>query len=157
MMSMLLAVLSASLLAGVVNALGTGSGFEKYLRYFCALLLTLALLAPLGELKNIDTGWEEVLPEGDSAKTEQVPEQFLRRFESETEKAVLVLLEEEFSLSKKEVGVAAMAEDREGMPVLARLELTLYTVRGAALTGMVARRLEQACGCRVVITEMIRL
>ena len=95
------------------------------------------------------------MPEGDGS-SETVPEEYLRRFETEIEGAVSNLLKEEFSLEIDEVRPIASAKDENGIPVLYHLEVRLYTLRSAALTGKIRKRLEKAVGCAVDLTEEVR-
>ena len=157
MASLLLAVISTALVTGVVTALGAGGSYEKYLRYFCALLLTLTLLSPLAGL--IDGGFDvaDLFPGVGNGMEEAVPDAFLREFELQTEQAVRQLLENEYSLAKNACMPIVSAEDVNGTPVLVRVEVRLYTVKAAALTGQIRKRLQQACGCEIVITEDVRL
>ncbi len=155
MQNILIAVLAASISAGIITALGTGGKAEKYLRYFSALLLTLAILSPLCSFFQNGFSFSELFPEGDNAHVEAVPQRFLRQFETEIEKAVSALLEDEFLLAKGDCLPIATAEDRDGMPVLLQVELRVYTLRGALLTGKIRECLEKACGCKIVITEEV--
>ena len=154
MKEFLFSLLTAVLAAGMIKALGAGTVYDKYLRYVCALLLTLGLLSPLRALMEADLA----LPEfsfGDKESTLPVPESFLRRFEYETEEAVAALLEAEFSFGKEICGVKAVAEDDGGMPRLILVKVTVRTLKGAAATGKIRKHLETACGCEVQVEEDI--
>ena len=153
MRELLLSDLATVLTSGVITSLGSGS-FQKYLRYLCALLLTLAILTPLGALLSKEHSFSDLLPtEQESA--EAVPEAFLRQFESEVEKAASRLIEDEFSLPATDFQLTATAKDVNASPSLVHLHLTLYTLKGAAQTGTLKKRLAQACGCEVTVTEEI--
>lgn len=156
MKTTLIAVLTVALTVGLLQALGNGSAFEKYLRYISALLLTLTLLSPLSQLINGDFSFEDLFIKQENTVAETVPEAYLRRFETEIENAVSSLLKEEFSLEFDQARPVASAEDAGGTPVLACLELRLYTLKGAAFTGKIRKRLEQALGCKVSIVEDVR-
>ena len=156
MKTVLLAVLAASLTVGIIQAIGTGDSFDKYLRYVCALLLTLALLSPLSALLYGELSFSALFPEGEAPPAEVVPEQYLRHFETEIETAVSRLLKEEFSLQIDACRPVASAKDEEGVPKLVHLEIRLYTLKGAALTGKIRDRLEEACGCGVTVVEDVR-
>lgn|GEM_PF-2271109 len=148
-------MLSAVLTAGIVKALGAGSAFEKYLRYVCALLLTLGLLSPLRSLLQAELPFPDFTLSGDESNEEQVPDAFLRQFEYATEEAASALLEKELSLGKDACSVRAFARDENGLPRLMRLEVTVRTLKGAAATGKIRERLEQTCGCEVQVREDI--
>lgn len=152
--NVLMTVLTAVLGAGIVKILGQGSVFDKYLRYLCALLLTLGLLSPLRLLLQTDFSLltPELLPD---AGVEKVPESFLQRFAYETEEAVMGLLKEEFDLARDACLAVAFAKDADGMPKLSRVEVTLRTLKAAASTGKIRKRLESVCGCEVIIREEI--
>ena len=156
MKSVVLALLTVSLTAGLLQAIGAHGSFEKYLRYVSALLLTLVLLSPLEGLKNGELSFSGLLWKDDLPVTEAVPEEYLRRFEQEVERAVSDLLEKEFSLQIDEVRPIASAEDENGVAVLCHLEIRLYTPRGAMLTGKIRKCLKEAVGCRVTIVEDVR-
>ena len=155
--TVLLSLLVICLAAGAVGALTEGGGFEKYLQYICALLLCLGLLLPLSRLTTEELLDPELFPDGAETEAEKVPEAYLRQFETEIERAVTALLESEFSLAANACRPVATAVDDKGMPTLCRLEVRLYTLKGAALTGKIKRTLEDACGVQVVIVEDVRL
>ena len=150
----LLSVMMMVMVAGMVKALGSGTFFDKYLRYICALLLTLGILSPLRSLLETEFSFPDFI-QTESDGVEQVPDSFLRRFEYETEEAVMQLLQEEFSLGRDVCQAVAYAGDEAGMPKLLGVEVTVHTLEGAALTGKIRDRLEQACGCEVRIREDI--
>ena len=150
----LLSVMMTVMVAGIVKALGSGTFFDKYIRYICALLLTLGMLSPLGSLQETELTFPDFTQTEEGGK-EQVPDSFLRRFEYETEEAVMQLLQEEFSLDREVCQAVAYAKDEGGVPKLFRVQVTLHTLKGAALTGDIRKRLEQACGCEVYIREDI--
>ena len=154
MKELLLSVLVASFAAAGVTALSQESDFAKYYRYLCALLLTLGILMPL---KTLLEG-ELLLPEFSVSGEEvgqTVPEAFLRNFEYQTEKAVEEALLAQFSLDGTECRAVAKAEDKDGLPKLKRVTVSLYTLKGAALTGQIRRYLEGELGCEIVIREEI--
>ena len=157
MQSIWLSLLLVSLVSGVISVFGAGGAFEKYLQYFCALLLTLALLLPISALKEGDIVFPDLFPEGQESELGKVPQAYLRQFETETEKAVSKLLWEQLSLSKDACLPIATAVDQKGMPTLFRVEVRLYTLKAAAKTARVRSLLEEACGCEIVIVENVRM
>ena len=154
MASVLTTLLTAVLTAGVVKILGEGSAFDKYLRYLCALLLTIGLLSPLKSLFEGDFSLSDYIPQADFEQ-EAVPESFLRSFEYETEKAVAEILFSEFSLDSAACQTVAKAEDENGLPKLTSVSVSLHTLKGAAQTGQIRRYLEGALGCEIIIREEI--
>lgn len=49
MKSYFFCLFGAALLSGVVSMAAEGSGFEKHIRYVCALVCTIAVIAPLAK------------------------------------------------------------------------------------------------------------
>ena len=150
----IVAVLTAVLTAGAVKVLGSGTAFDKYIRYVCALLLTLGILRPLKTLLEGEISLPEFSVSGEEVG-QAVPEAFLRNFEYQTEKAVEEALLAQFSLDGTECRVVAKAEDKDGLPKLKSVTVSLYTLKGAALTGQIRRYLEGELGCEIAIREEI--
>ncbi len=150
-------LLLVSLISGIVSVLGAGSAFEKYLQYFCALLLTLALLSPIAALNGGDVVLPDLFPEGQEQEFGQVPQAYLKQFEAEIENAVSELLWERLTLPKDACLPIATAKDQEGVPILCRVEVRLYTLKAAAKTAAIRSLLEEACGCDIVIREDVRI
>lgn len=157
MQTVWLSILLVSLVSGVVFVFGAGGAFEKYLQYFSALLLTLALLVPLSTLTDGDFDISSLFPETQEQGQEQVPQAYLRQFEAETERAVSELLAGQLSLEKGACLPIATAKDEGGIPMLCRVEIRLYTLKAVAKTAAIRALLEEACGCEVVIVEEVHI
>ena len=155
--TVLLSLLATCLTAGVIATLGEGGAYEKYLQYVCALLLCLVLLIPLSRLTKEEFWDPDLFFDGASSEVEKVPQAYLKQFEVEIERAVSALLKDEFALAEDACRPIATAVDEKGMPTLCRLEIRLYTLKGAALTGKIKHTLEEACGVEVVIVEDVRI
>ena len=153
MKNILLSLLATALTSGIITALG-GGPFEKYLRYLCALLLTLVLLTPLRSLLTTGFSPPQWLPQ-EEIQSSKVPDSFLRQFEEEVEKAATSLITSELSLSASAFKVEATAADNNGTPYLSKVELTLYTLMAAAKTEALRDCLSKACGCTVTVCEEI--
>ena len=52
MKSYFFCLFGAALLSGVVSMAAEGSGFEKHIRYVCALVCTIAVIAPLAKVSG---------------------------------------------------------------------------------------------------------
>lgn len=152
-----LSLLLVSLLSGILSVFGAGSAYEKYLQYFCALLLTLALLVPISAVKEGEFSFPDLFPEGQISEVGKVPQAYLRQFEAETEKAISELLHQKLSLSKGTCLPVATAKDEAGMPILCRVEVRLLSLKAVAKTASIRSLLEEACGCEIIIVEDIRL
>ena len=156
MNTILLSILGVSLVSGVITALGAG-GFERYLQYFCALLLTVVLLSPLMSLLDRDFSFPDLLGEMTESTEQQVPEMYLRAFEEEIETLAGKLLWEKLSLKEADCMVFATAEDQAGMPVLCKVTVKLKTLASVIKTASIRKLLQDECGCEIEIEEDVHI
>ena len=156
MKELVFSVLGTCLVGGIVGVLGVGSHARRYIRYICALLLTLCLLRPLSELTPNGLDLSDLLIDGTQIE-QTVPTEYLRQFEQQMDRSLTVLLKEQLSLGENSILVIASAEDHGGQPVLVQVKVRLFDLKAAAYTGRIRSILEQACGCTIVVEEDVHI